>query len=191
MENKSNDVKRMEIEKDNLEKELEDLIIDRHDEMIEDLTMETVDKIFKDSSKVKRIYLKINKLVAVVTVLYGVIFVNVLFLLLGGLEIIVQKKVDQSLKEDYETVKKDYYNEVKNQVWVPNWELVEEFIEDRKEETKWNQYQQKITKIEKEIRVLESNIDVWKRIKTSDNIYRYRYEDEEEQEVVIENSLKK
>lgn len=191
MENKSNDVKRMEIEKDNLEKELEDLIIDRHDEMIEDLTMETVDKIFKDSSKVKRIYLKINKLVAVATVLYGVIFVNVLFLLLGGLEIIVQKKVDQSLKEDYETVKKDYYNEVKNQVWVPNWELVEEFIEDRKEETKWNQYQQKITKIEKEIRVLESNIDVWKRMKTSDNIYRYRYEDEEEQEVVIENSLKK
>lgn len=105
MEN-NNDVKRMKLEKEKLEKELEDLIIDRHDKMVEDLTIETIDKAFKTTSKVKRIYLKINRLVVVITVLYGVVFMNVLFLLLGGLEIFIQRKVEQSLKEDYETIKK-------------------------------------------------------------------------------------
>lgn len=191
MEN-NNDVKRMKLEKEKLEKELEDLIIDRHDKMVEDLTMETIDKVFKTTSKVKRIYLKINKVVAVITVLYGAIFLNVLFILLGGLEVLVQKKVEQSLKEDYETIKNDHYEEIKNQLWNPNWNLVEEFIEDRSEEKSMMEYNLKIKDINAQIRILESNIEIWNRMKTSENKYRYKYEfEEEEQEVVVENNLKK
>lgn len=191
MEN-NNDVKRMKLEKEKLEKELEDLIIDRHDKMVENLTMETIDKVFKTVSKVKRIYLKINNVVTVITTLYGVISVNVLFLLLGGLEILMQKRIEKSLKEDYETIKTDHYEEVKNQIWNPNWNLVEEFIEDRCEDKEMAEYNLKIKDINSQIRILESNIEIWNRMQTNENKHRYKYDfEEEEQEVVIENNLKK